>query len=123
MANNSLGLKLKPMSVRIAFIAFALFLLFAALASFGVVDLTASNLLVLKVAATLIIFTEVGFAAAFKSRGKSVDFLGLIGIVAGILILATLVLEFFTLVPVVLAGIQGVVFGVLVVTFFIEAFR
>ena len=125
MANNNFGLKLKPMSVKVTFIAFALFLLFAALASFNVIDLTDNFDVILGVTAVIVIFTEVGLSAAFKSRGRSLDVLGLIGLIAGIITLTTVALEFVEINALsnVLNPIQGLVFGVLVVSFMIEAFR
>lgn len=126
MAKN-IGLKLKPMSVRVTFVAFALFLLFAALSSFGVLTgvLDRSFDLILGVAAALVIFTEVGLSQVWKSRGKDVDILGLIGIIAGVTVLITIVLEFvnITTLSSILNPIQGFIFGVLVVSFFVEAFR
>jgi len=125
MANKNFGLKLKPLSIRVTFIAFALFLLFAAAASFGLFDLTNLFDVILGVAAVAVIFTEVGIAAAFRSRGRSVDFLGLIGLVAGIITLTTVALEFVAIPALsgVLNPIQGLVFGVLTVSFILEAFR
>jgi len=121
----NIGLKLKPTSIRLAFIAFAIFLLFATLAKFNVWDLTGMTSLVLSVFAAVIIFSEVGLAQAFKTKGKSVDMLGAIGLIAGSIIIITVIFELFqnSQVLAILNPIQGLVFAVLVVSFFIEAFR
>ena len=116
-------LKLKPLSIRIAIIVFALFLLFSALAAFGIIDLTPQNLVVLKVAAALIIFIEIGFVSVWKTRGKSLDTLSLLGMIAGIIVLITVILGFFGISVAILNPIQGIVFGVLVISFFVEAMR
>jgi len=123
MAKQRTGLNLKPLSVRLTFIAFALFLAFAAFASFGLFDLTNTFDLILGVTAVLVIFVEAGLAAAFRSRGRTLDVIGLVGITAGVITLVTIVLEFMAVNAPVLNGIQGVVFGVVTVSFFIEAFR
>lgn len=117
------GLKMKKGSIRLAIVVFALFLLFAALASFGVVDLTEWNQAILTVAAALIIFVEVGLASVIKKKGKGIDIFSFLGIVAATIVLITLALQWMGIAVAVLEGIQGIVFAVLVVSFIIEAFR
>ena len=114
---------MKPLSLRITFIVFALFLFFAALAAFGLIDLTTQNLTILNVAAVLIVFIEIGLVQAFRSRGKSVDLLGLIGLIAGIIVLVTIMLGFLNVTVAVLNPIQGLVYGALVVSFVVESIR
>ena len=125
---NKFNFKLKPMSIRLTFIAFAVFLLFAALSSFGIVNLTNTFDLILGTTAALVIFIEVGLAQIYKTKGKSLDALGLIGVIAGIITLTTIILEFASIgsgsgILTALNGIQGLVFGVLVVSFFVETFK
>ncbi len=117
------NVKLKPRSVMLAILAFAILMAITALASFGLWDFTTQNLLVLKVFASLIIFTEVGLATIFKKGQRNIDVLGLVGLIAGVTILVTIILEFFGTVLPILSGIQGIVFAVLTVSFLVEAFR
>lgn len=114
-------LKLKPWSIRIIFLAFALLLLFSSLAAFGVVDLTLQSYNVLAVASAIIIFVEVGLASVFKN--KKIDVLSSIGVISALIILITVVFGLMGTTFAVLNGIQGVVFAVLVVSFVIEAMR
>lgn len=125
MAKEKLKLRLKSNSVKVAIVTFALFLLFSSLAAFSIIDLTAHNYNILIVASTVIIFMEVGAVQAFKTKGKSIDFFGVLGLLAGVVMLLTLGLTlsgvegtFLTA----LKGVQGIVFGVLTISFFIETF-
>lgn len=125
MAKDKLKLRLKSNSVKVAIVTFALFLLFSALAAFSIIDLTPHNYNILVVAATVIIFMEVGAIQAFKTKGKNLDFFGVLGLLAGVVMLITLGLTlsgvegtFLTA----LKGVQGIVFGVLTISFFIETF-
>lgn len=117
------SLKMKKGSVRLAIVVFALFLAFAALASFGVIDLTEYNQSILTVSAALIVFIEVGLASVIKKKGKGLDLFSFLGIIAATIVLVTLALQWMGVAVAVLEGIQGIVFAVLVVSFIIEAMR
>ena len=115
--------KLQNTSIKIAMFVFAIILLGFALASFGLFDITDQNKMIMTVAAAVIIFTEVGFVKSML-RGKmpKTDIFGLLGIIAGLVVIITLVLDLLGGGLAFLDSIRGFVFVVIAVSFFIETF-
>jgi len=114
--------KLKDVSIRLAVIAFAVFLALAAISNLGLVDIPDQSNLILSLAAILIVFTEIGLVNIIQKKGKGVDFFGAFGLVAGVVLLITLGLELAGIIYAPLEGIRGLIFAVMAGSFLIETF-
>ncbi len=117
--------KLKSNSVRIAIVAFALFLLLNALSSFGVIPISGVGDLLLSFTAAIIMIMEVGLVRIFGgvSNGKrGMDLLNAFGIISAILVLVITSLGAMDITFAILDAIKGYVFAIMFVSFTIEAF-
>ena len=115
--------KLKPTSVRVGIVALAAWLLITAAAKSGLfIDLTEYLDTMLTFAGVAIIFIEVGLGQVLKKRGKGLDMWGMIGLLAGLLMTLSFILQIFGITSTFLDSIQSFIFIGLGIGFFIEAF-
>jgi hypothetical protein len=115
-------IKLKPASTKVVVLAFALFLFAASISAFGWFSVPNVDSLILSLSAVLVIFIEVGLVKVFGKGGQGLDLFSAFGVVAAILLLVTLGLEFMGITFAALEGIRGLVYGVMGISFLIETF-